>query len=341
MYRGAIIGCGSVACQGHIPVWRQASFFQIVAAVDPAPAHRARAQALLPGIRCYEHLETLFDHEELDFVDICTPPAMHDRIILEACTRGVHTLCEKPLTFSSTAFQQIVAAAAAAGVLVFSVHNWKYAPHLQALKCLLIDGEISLPTYIELTTLRTHPAGASGWRLDPRISGGGILMDHGWHAFYLLLFLLDESPQEIAASLENRRLLQAEVEDTATCEVTFPRAQTRIHLTWAAQRRCNLGIIRGEKGEIRLEDTHLVVHKNGHGRREIYFPEALSAGSYHADWFASLLADFHTALRKPQQYDTSLRESQTCLNLMLLAYRSAGLNAKVLPYSQTHLVGTV
>ena len=104
MYRGAIIGCGSVACQGHIPAWRQASFFQIVAAVDPAPAHRARAQALLPGIRCYEHLETLFDHEELDFVGICTPPAMHDRIILEACERGVHTLCEKPLTFSSTAF---------------------------------------------------------------------------------------------------------------------------------------------------------------------------------------------------------------------------------------------
>ena len=206
MYKGAIVGCGSVACQAHIPAWRQTMAFEIVAVVDLKPECLTQARALLPGARCYQRLERLLEEEDLDFLDICTPPAMHERMILQACARGVHVLCEKPLTVSAPALQHITTAAATAGVLVFPVHNWKYAPLFQALKRLLEDGEIGLPTYVELTTLRTGPAGTSGWRLDPRIAGGGILMDHGWHAFYLLLFLLGERPEAIAARLERRYL---------------------------------------------------------------------------------------------------------------------------------------
>src|SRR5919197_5653495 len=155
--------------------------------------------------------------------------------------------------------QRIRAAATAANVVVFSVHNWKYAPIVQALKRLLSDGVIGTPDYIELTTLRTKPAGTTGWRLDPQMAGGGILLDHGWHAFYLLLFLLDARPLTIAASVERRLFLSAGVEDTVTCDITFPQAQARIHLTWAASQRRNLVVVRGERGEIHLDDARLVV----------------------------------------------------------------------------------
>jgi predicted dehydrogenase len=334
MYKGAIVGCGSVACQAHIPAWRQALACEIVAVVDPEPARLAQAQVLLPKTRCYRHLEALLAEEKLDFLDVCTPPAMHNPIILQACAHGLHVLCEKPLTVSVQALQQIMTAAATAGVLVFSVHNWKYAPLFQALKRLLEDGEIGRPTYVELTTLRTGPAGTNGWRLDPSIAGGGILMDHGWHAFYLLLFLLGELPQAIAARVERRRMPATGVEDTATCEVLFPHAHAHIHLTWAAQQRQNHGVIRGEQGEIRLEDTRLVVHRNAQGQREIHLPAALSASSYHPDWFASLLRDFQVALQEPWYANASLQEAETCLRLILLAYRSAALNTQSLPYTQ-------
>src|SRR5882724_7479256 len=121
MYKGAIVGCGAVACQAHVPAWRTASAFRMVAAVDPIPAQRAHLQTLFPEVRCYAGLETLLAHEELDFLDVCTPP-------------GLHVLCEKPLTFTAPALQRIMAAATAANVLVFAVHNWKYAPIFQALK---------------------------------------------------------------------------------------------------------------------------------------------------------------------------------------------------------------
>ncbi len=78
MYKGAIVGCGAVACQAHVPAWRAASAFRMVAAVDPVSAHRAQLQALLPKVRCYERLEALLENEELDFLDVCTPPVLHE-----------------------------------------------------------------------------------------------------------------------------------------------------------------------------------------------------------------------------------------------------------------------
>ena len=82
MYKGAIVGCGAVACQAHVPVWRAAAAFHMVAAVDPIPAHRAQLQTLLPEIRCYERLENLLEHEEIDFLDVCTPPVLHEEGII-------------------------------------------------------------------------------------------------------------------------------------------------------------------------------------------------------------------------------------------------------------------
>ena len=334
MYKGAIVGCGAVACQAHVPVWCAAAAFHMVAAVDPIPAHRAQLQTLLPEIRCYERLDSLLEHEEIDFLDVCTPPVLHEEGILQACAHGVHVLCEKPLTFTATALQRIMAAATAANVLVFSVHNWKYAPLFQALKRLLNEGVIGTPSYVELTTLRTQPAGTTGWRLNPQVAGGGILLDHGWHAFYLLLFLLGEPPQSIAATVERRLFLSAGVEDTATCEVAFPHAQARLHLTWAASQRGNLGMVRGEGGTIRLDDARLVVLHDGHAPQEIVFAEALSAGSYHPDWFAALLPDFQAELGDHAQRGRNLREAETCLRLTLLAYRSAAQHAQPLSCTQ-------
>src|SRR6266705_6285221 len=323
MYKGAIVGCGAVASQAHVPAWRTAPAFRMVAAVDPISAQRAHLQTLLPEVRCYADLETLFAHEELDFLDVCTPPARHEEGILQACAHGLHVLCEKPLTFTAAALQRIMAAASAANVLVFSVHNWKYAPIFQALKRLLTADVIGTPSTVELTTLRTKPAGTTGWRLDPHVAWGGVLLDHGWHAFYLLLFLLGASPRTVAATLERRLFLSTGVEDTVTCDVTFPQAQARIHLTWAASQRGNLVVVRGQHGEIRLDDARLVVIQPGHRTQDLVFPQALSAGSYHPDWFAAMLPAFQAELEDEAQRGHNVREAETCLRLTLLAYRSA------------------
>ena len=41
---------------------------------------------------------------------------------------------------------------------------------------------------------------ARNWRLDPDKAGGGILVDHGWHAFYLVIDWMGADPS-VGASL--------------------------------------------------------------------------------------------------------------------------------------------
>jgi hypothetical protein len=88
-------------------------------------------------------------------------------------------------------------------------------------------------------------------------------------------------------------------------------------------------VVRGERGEIHLNDARLVVRQQ-HVVQEIVFSEALSAASAHPDWFAAMLPDFQAELEDHAQRGYSLREAEACLRLTLLAYRSAAREAQPL-----------
>ena len=77
MLKGALLGAGHVALHGHLPGWREVEEARIVAAADPRPDGRAVLAEHAPGLRFYASAEELLLREELDFVDVCTPPDRH------------------------------------------------------------------------------------------------------------------------------------------------------------------------------------------------------------------------------------------------------------------------
>src|SRR5262249_14334533 len=156
--------------------------------------------------------------EALDFVDICTPPSSHAALIEDALQAGLHVLCEKPLVTRLPDALRVAAAARSAGRVVHTVHNWLKAPICLKISALIADGAIGRTRSIRWQTLRTQPAvavarnGGSNWRIDPAIAGGGILLDHGWHALYCVM-RWGGIPGGIAATLEQRRLREWPIED--------------------------------------------------------------------------------------------------------------------------------
>ena len=322
--RGAFIGFGNVAANGHLPGWQARADAEIVAATDATASRREIFLAACPGGRWFENAEAWLASGGLDFVDICTPPGSHAALILHALGAGLHVLCEKPLV--TQAQDALALAAARGGRVLHTVHNWLEAPICRRISALIVEGAVGPVHNVEWQTLRTQPAvavavkGAENWRLDPAMAGGGILFDHGWHALYCVLRWAGSRPGGLAAKLETRRFHEWPLEDTATVDLDFASGRGRIFLTWAADERANRIEIEGARGRIHIEGVDVVL-KNGSGERRWACPPALSEGSHHPDWFAGVVADFLAAVAKGGK--GNLEEALLCARLIELAQRSS------------------
>jgi predicted dehydrogenase len=154
-------------------------------------------------------------------------------------------------------------------------------------------------------------------------------VDHGWHAFYLLLALINEPPHRIRATLERRRYLDAQVEDTASCAINFPSVDAEIQLTWAASERRTSWRFVGNDGSLTIDDDCVLMQGRGATRRQ-RLTTALSAGSHHPEWFGGVIESFRCELDEPSLRGVNLVEAEWCLMMLTLAYASGAQGSRLL-----------
>lgn len=324
-WRGALVGFGSIAEHAHLPRWVERSDVEVVAVVDPAADRLARARALLPQVEGFPDLQSLLAARKgaIDFADVSCPPGLHVfacRALLEA---GLHVLCEKPLATRAGEAAELIQKARGAGRALLTVHNWKASPQYRRVRELIDAGAVGRLQRVRIEVERTGQSATAGpqWRRRAGLAGGGILVDHGWHAFYLVLGLLPSAPRAIAAAVERKADPKAEVEDTAECRIEANGAVAEIVLTWAGSRRRNRWIVEGDAGRIDVDDDRLVVE--GRSGSEERFAEALSAGSFHPEWFREVAEEFVQAMKAPARAEPNQQEAYTCALLLERAYASA------------------
>ncbi|MDD4004656.1 MAG: Gfo/Idh/MocA family oxidoreductase [Elusimicrobiaceae bacterium] len=332
MHRGALAGFGAVAENGHCPaLLDQKDCLEIVAVAEQSQQRRAAAARCFPEARIYESLaELLAAEKHLDFADIATPPACHFGAA-EACLEaGLHVLCEKPLVFSRREFDLLLKAAEKKRLALFTVHNWKYAPPMLKARELIQKGMIGAVLHAELHVLRNQPsvtADGRDWRQDPKLSGGGIMADHGWHNFYLAHCLTGGKPLSVTAAFTGAGREKAE--RSCSCQIEFEGADPQerktalVYLTWESPVRKNWGAVYGRTGIIEIRDDIVILERKGEKTVMFETGEKLSAGSAHPTWMAGLLGEFKTALESPAQRLANLREAETCVALMTAGYESA------------------
>jgi predicted dehydrogenase len=323
--RGAFIGFGNVAAKGHMPGWRARDDVTIVAATDAAASRRQAFLASCPDGGWHTTVDGLLSNERLDFVDICAPPGSHAALIERALDAGLHVLSEKPLVTRVEDAELLAAAAARAGRVLHTVHNWLQAPICRKVSALVDEGAIGAVRSARWRTLRTQPAiavsaqGVANWRVDAEQAGGGVLYDHGWHALYCVTRWAGV-PVGVTATLETRRFHEQPLEDTADVVLDTAAGVTNIFLTWAADERSNAIEIDGEAGEIRVMGDAVVLESNSCEHRWLC-PPSLSAGSHHPDWFGGVAADFVAATGGAKS--NNLDEAVLCARLIDAAQRSS------------------
>ncbi len=291
--RGAIIGYGNIAEKGHLPAYR-ALGVEISAVADLCPERRERAR--MAGLRTYATPEELLEEEEIDFLDLCTPPNYRLQAVHLASLAGVDVLCEKPIAHPSEA-DKIRKAVMKSDIFFFPVHNWKYSPHYRKMKELINGkGDIIMETR-RTGYSRGNEHWNPDWRVNPDISGGGILMDHGYHNIYLAMYLMGSEFGK--ARLNHMAYFKdSGVDCDVEFELLFPgERRARVSLTWTSGKR-EVNIHCSSPKRIELLENRLT-----YGDKVYEFTEGLSRDSVHADWFKGVIQDFlHLRKEKSKQH---------------------------------------
>ena len=174
--RIALIGCGGIA-RGHVEAYaRMGDLCRLVACVDPDEA-KAKAYAAQAGCRWAADYREVLD--EVDAVDICTPPHLHAPLAIAAAGKGKHVLTEKVMATTLEDADEMIRVADASGVRLMVAYVTRFDPAWITLHDAVQGGAAGRP-YLVAGRTAHHPSLAS-WRASWETFPMGALLSHGCH----------------------------------------------------------------------------------------------------------------------------------------------------------------
>ncbi len=218
-----MIGSGFAAglhMSGYYKVYGADVFIKAVASNGPEEITNAFAEKY--NIPCiYKDYEEMLKDPEIDVVDICTPPFLHEEMIIKAIQADKHVICEKPLTGyfdegdntdkvgltvkKSAMYEKVMqrlerikVAVEKSNKFFMYAENWIYAPVVQK-SAELIKAKKSkiLLTHSEESHNGSHAFHAANWKH----TGGGVFIRQGCHPLSCALYL-----KQVEAEARNEKI---------------------------------------------------------------------------------------------------------------------------------------
>ncbi len=225
----AIIGCGRIAQNAHLPALTKMEDVRIKYACDLLIE---KAQAVLKKYPAVEQAITDYKialaDPEVDAVFVLTPNFAHYTVTMDALRAGKHVMCEKPITVSYALSLQMAEEAKKQGKLLnIGVCN-RYHKSVELIEEMNRKGELGniYHVYCSFRACRSIP-GLGGDFTNKEQSGGGVLIDWGIHFLDLVLYILGgarlktatcDAYCEMAKDMKSYRYKSMWAEDTKDLE---------------------------------------------------------------------------------------------------------------------------
>ena len=210
--RGAFIGAV------HRIAARLDDQYELVAGAFSSDPEKSAASAADLGVaRAYGSFEEMAQKESrrkdgIEAVAIVTPNHMHAPAALPFLKRGIHVICDKPLTATLAEAKKLARAIEASGTVFALTHNYTGYPMIRQAREMIASGvlgDIRLVNVEYIQDWLSEPIENTGqkqadWRTDPARSGaGGSTGDIGTHAFNLANFVTGLTLDSLAADLQS------------------------------------------------------------------------------------------------------------------------------------------
>lgn len=232
--RLGMVGGGNDAFIGgvHRIAARLDDKFELVAgALSSTPEKSLESGQALGLERVYEDFKQMAIREArlksgIQAVSIVTPNHVHYVAAREFLKRGIHVICDKPLTSTLADAKKLVKAAESANALFILTHNYTGYPMVRQAREMVANGDIGKIRVVQVEypqdwLTEQQDFKQAEWRTDPERSGaGGSTGDIGTHAYNLACFVTGLKAESLAADLQ-AFVLGRKVDDNAHVLLRF------------------------------------------------------------------------------------------------------------------------
>jgi predicted dehydrogenase len=280
--RIGIVGIGW-AGKLHLDAWQAVPGVDVVAIAERAPVLRRWARDA--GLVAYPDPLDMIVREDLDAVSICTPPAYHAQVAVACLERNLHVLCEKPLALGSRDALRMLRTATRRQRHLVLATKFRHVPDLIRARELIREGAVGDPIAFEID-FSSMVDMTTRWNSRRAISGGGVVIDNGCHAFDIVAFLFGTVSRVHATRL--KAVQDMTVEDSATVLVAAGRGLIgRIELSWSLSTgRETYLTVYGSEGTLEIG------WRGSRLRRKDQAPEVVGAGYDKGDAHRRMMTAF-------------------------------------------------
>ncbi len=231
-----VIGVGAMGTN-HARVLSDMSGVSLVAVADTDPA-RAEYAARRFRVECYTNPLELLIREAPDAVTICVPTVCHHPLAMEAISRNINVLVEKPIAYSIEQGREMTTFAAQTGVILMVGHVERFNPAVIALRQRIVNGELG--RLFQISAHRTSP-------FPPHVRDVGVVIDLAVHDLDVMRYVTGAEVIRIHAEIGHR--VHATHEDQLTSLLRFSDDTIgSIRVNWLTPTKVRELTVTGEKG---------------------------------------------------------------------------------------------
>lgn len=201
--RLGVVGLGGIATSNHLQIWpKMKDEVQIVALCDIAKEKLEKASKQFRVKKLYADIVEMLENENIDAIDICTPPNTHRDLCLKAFRAGINCIVEKPLATTVATTDELIKSARDNKVNLFVIHNYSFLPVLRKAKDLVHSGELGDVLQVDVKlSLPEEFSSLSNWAHN---LPGGFLGEIAPHPCYILVEFLNNDIKDVKAQMIKR-----------------------------------------------------------------------------------------------------------------------------------------
>jgi len=194
--RLGVVGCGIAARELHLPALKNLShLFEITAVTSRTKSHAEEFAKMVGNPVVFDSYEELLDSGLVDAVDLTLPVELNLSFIEKALQKGVHVICEKPISTDVETGKKVVELSKKSEKTVYIAENFRHVPAFWKAKELVESGSIGDPVFMSWQIWvgmdENNKYVHTDWRKKPK-HVGGFLSDGGVHHAAAMRLILGE-----------------------------------------------------------------------------------------------------------------------------------------------------